>query len=225
MKCDIGYVYEIRNLVTGKFYIGSTVNWPKRYSEHITSLRKNKHHCTYLQRSFNLYGEGNFKFTVIYALGNNILRQKEQELLLQYKQKSYNCSLNAFGGSKAKLFNALDPNGVIYKNITLQEIITIGGLKHTARANLSYLANNPDKRKYVNEWQVRHLNSEIPFLEPYNNRPGKNTYIVEDTYTQTCYKVYNIVTWCKQQNTYPHHAYAAVRNNFLLQGRYKIAHY
>ena len=59
-------IYEIVNLVTGKRYIGSAVNIDKRWSTHKSDLRSNKHHCKYLQHSFNKYGENSFKFNILY---------------------------------------------------------------------------------------------------------------------------------------------------------------
>ena len=36
-------VYKIRNKITNKYYIGSSVNYKGRWSTHICLLRKNKH--------------------------------------------------------------------------------------------------------------------------------------------------------------------------------------
>ena len=59
-------IYQIKNLVNGKFYIGSTIRptYKRRY-EHFSELRKGEHCNSHLQKSFNLYKEVNFKFSVI----------------------------------------------------------------------------------------------------------------------------------------------------------------
>lgn len=59
-------IYEIVNLVTGKRYIGSAVDIKKRWNMHKFQLRNNKHHCKYLQRSWNKYGKSCFSFDVLY---------------------------------------------------------------------------------------------------------------------------------------------------------------
>lgn len=59
-------VYQIRNLVNGKLYVGSTVRhtYVRKY-EHFGSLRKNKHRNAHLQNAFNKYGEEFFLFEII----------------------------------------------------------------------------------------------------------------------------------------------------------------
>lgn len=53
--CNYGKsgVYMIKNIINGKFYIGSSCNIGKRWSEHLVSLESNNHHSIYMQRSFN----------------------------------------------------------------------------------------------------------------------------------------------------------------------------
>jgi len=61
-------VYEIRNLVNWKLYIGSTTRKPKdRKREHWAALRGGRHHNRHLQAAWNLYGEEAFRFTPIYT--------------------------------------------------------------------------------------------------------------------------------------------------------------
>ena len=58
-------IYMIENTITGKAYIGQTVNYNKRKSEHINALKRNRHSNRYLQRSWNKHGETAFRFTRI----------------------------------------------------------------------------------------------------------------------------------------------------------------
>lgn len=63
------YIYQIKNLINNKIYIGSTIRpLYKRKYEHFSELRNNEHCNTYLQRSFNKYGEENFSFTILETL-------------------------------------------------------------------------------------------------------------------------------------------------------------
>lgn len=58
-------IYKIENRLNGKTYVGKTVNWKKRRSDHLRSLRKNNHHNTHLQAAWNKYGESNFSFKIL----------------------------------------------------------------------------------------------------------------------------------------------------------------
>lgn len=59
-------VYTITNIVTGKLYVGSTTkSFIKRWNDHKSLLRNNIHHNVHLQRSWNKYGEFNFKFEIL----------------------------------------------------------------------------------------------------------------------------------------------------------------
>ena len=60
-------------------YIGSSCDLNKRYYTHVGLLRKDRHSNKHLQRSWNKYGEYNFKFSVIeYVDNNNDLIIREQ---------------------------------------------------------------------------------------------------------------------------------------------------
>lgn len=52
-------IYQIKNLETENIYIGSSINISRRISAHKYLLKKGTHHCTFLQRAWNKYGEEN----------------------------------------------------------------------------------------------------------------------------------------------------------------------
>jgi len=72
-------IYKIINKINNKFYIGSAVNLTARKQTHFYRLRNNIHENSYLQNSFNKYGEENFYFEVIEIIEDkNKLLIKEQ---------------------------------------------------------------------------------------------------------------------------------------------------
>jgi group I intron endonuclease len=77
-------IYIIRNLVNDKIYVGSSVNIKKRFNQHKNSLRKNKHHNKYLQKSWNKYKEESFEFIVIerHSYPEKILGRENKCILL-----------------------------------------------------------------------------------------------------------------------------------------------
>ncbi len=58
-------IYEIRNLVNDKIYIGSSYHIYNRWSQHRQFLKKNIHNNKHLQRAWNKYSEEYFKFSII----------------------------------------------------------------------------------------------------------------------------------------------------------------
>jgi len=58
-------IYQIRNVATGKLYIGSAINYRRRKVEHFRDLRRGTHNSKKLQAAWNKYGEGAFVFEVL----------------------------------------------------------------------------------------------------------------------------------------------------------------
>lgn len=87
-------IYEIRNLVNGKRYIGSAVNFGNRWRQHAQSLTRGDHHSRVLQRAWHRYGPSAFQFNKLLAC--------EKENLIMYEQAyfdamspEYNCAPKA----------------------------------------------------------------------------------------------------------------------------------
>jgi group I intron endonuclease len=49
-------IYQIKNLVSGKLYVGSAVNIARRWNGHVSDLNAQKHRNQILQRSWDKYG-------------------------------------------------------------------------------------------------------------------------------------------------------------------------
>jgi len=66
-KSNLTYsgIYKITNIINNKIYIGSAINFYKRFYLHLNMLNNNKHHSKYLQKSWNKYGKENFKFEIL----------------------------------------------------------------------------------------------------------------------------------------------------------------
>lgn len=79
-------IYKIENTVNGKVYVGSTTKPLKRRKyQHFILLKSNKHYNTHLQRSWNKYGEENFKFEEVVKVQENYLIKAEQYWIDYYK--------------------------------------------------------------------------------------------------------------------------------------------
>lgn len=58
-------IYQIRNLYTGKFYVGKSNDVFGRLRNHLFVLRSGKHHSKKLQHDFDDYGEVGFVCEII----------------------------------------------------------------------------------------------------------------------------------------------------------------
>lgn len=75
-------IYQITNKVNNKIYIGSSVNIEKRWREHKSDLKNNRHHSKHLQRSWELHGSSAFEFTILEIVENSkLLLEREQHYL------------------------------------------------------------------------------------------------------------------------------------------------
>lgn len=86
-------IYQIRNSVNNKVYIGSSKDLYKRYSEHHSSLRQNKHKNTKLQNAYNKYGENVWYFEILeYITNEDMLLSREQHYIDAFNsvQSGYN---------------------------------------------------------------------------------------------------------------------------------------
>jgi group I intron endonuclease len=58
-------VYVIKQLSTGRLYVGSSVNVSRREYQHFLTLRNGTHFNKFLQRAFDKYGESDFEFILL----------------------------------------------------------------------------------------------------------------------------------------------------------------
>lgn len=100
-------IYKIRNKINGKFYLGSSEKIKRRWNEHKSLLRRNKHCNGILQKAWNKYGEENFELSVIEECMVNVLLEREQfylDTMKPYRKIGYNISKISKGGDT---FNTL----------------------------------------------------------------------------------------------------------------------
>lgn len=97
-----GFIYKIVNKENGKFYIGSTIDQKKRKRRHFNELRNGKHHCLFLQRAYNKYGDDCFEFIPkeVEVVNEKGLRKLEERYIgyCWNSGKLYNTSKKGSGG-------------------------------------------------------------------------------------------------------------------------------
>lgn len=152
-KCGI---YQIRNLVNNKLYVGSTVNLNKRKKQHFNILKKNKHVNKYLQNAYNKYGENNFVFEVIEILNNkDFLIKHEQFWIDKLKtiKKMYNICFIA-GNTLGVVRSEMTKNKISisnknrFKNI---ENTPMFGKHHTEESKQKISQSNKGKHNHFSK--------------------------------------------------------------------------
>lgn len=77
-KADpISGIYAIRNTVSGRLYVGSADCIGRRFTAHVSQLRRGIHHSKYLQRSWAKHGEGAFEFLILEITSENLIAREQ----------------------------------------------------------------------------------------------------------------------------------------------------
>lgn len=88
-------IYAIVNDVTSTRYVGSSVDIDNRWRGHITDLRRNKHHCVYLQRAWDKYGQDAFSFIVLQEVTERAELLTTEQTYLDNEKNKYNINVLA----------------------------------------------------------------------------------------------------------------------------------
>lgn len=85
-------IYCIYNIVSGKQYIGSAVNFNQRMYNHKSRLNKGKHHNMHMQSAWMKYGNDSFIFLIIEycSIENLIIREQFWLDQFDFNKQLYN---------------------------------------------------------------------------------------------------------------------------------------
>jgi group I intron endonuclease len=86
--------YRIRNIVSGRFYIGSSENVYRRFEAHRRQLRAGTHKNISLQGSWSKHGEDAFKFEVLETVSPETVRNAERALLQRFFSHPLCCNMH-----------------------------------------------------------------------------------------------------------------------------------
>jgi group I intron endonuclease len=93
-------VYAIKNLITGQHYVGCAVDINRRWCEHKSDLKNNKHDNDYLQRSWNKYTKNNFEFFVVQECEENCIFEYERYYIKMYQSRADKMGFNLNDGGR-----------------------------------------------------------------------------------------------------------------------------
>ena len=99
LNLEVCGIYEIRNNINNKFYIGSSINIKNRWRAHRSLLNRGIHPNIHLQFAWTRYGAENFSLNVLFECKSKQLLEKEQQILNDTKctnrKIGYNVALEA----------------------------------------------------------------------------------------------------------------------------------
>lgn len=78
MKVHGSCIYQIKNKINGKCYIGQTVDFQQRKLGHLSALRRGVSNNRHLQAAFNKYGEESFEFSILEFCDTSRLDDREE---------------------------------------------------------------------------------------------------------------------------------------------------
>ena len=121
-------IYEIKNTINNKRYIGQSVDIKKRIKQHKTTLKNNTHGNKHLQYAYNKYGERSFVFNIICQCHLNELDEKEIFYIKKYNSfydgynltqgGDYNPNYNQYGiNNKSSKYTLWDTSKCTYQTI------------------------------------------------------------------------------------------------------------
>lgn len=98
-------VYRIRNVIDGKCYYGSSINYLVRWRVHKTDLRMKKHGNERLQNAWSKYGEESFVFEIVEEVFDKSLLTVREQHYFDNEKCEYNISKMAAGGNLGEEVN------------------------------------------------------------------------------------------------------------------------
>lgn len=123
MSITISGIYAIRCIPTGKIYVGSSVNMHQRWYHHKWRLQKGIHHCPYLQRAWDKYGESCFEFTIIELVLpiDACLFDAEQKWIKKLGASNYRKGFNKIKNPARPIHDSV-PKGSSHANSKLKDV-------------------------------------------------------------------------------------------------------
>lgn len=162
-------IYKIVNIVTKDVYIGKSIDIEHRFKDHMSELRNNqKQYNEFFQRSFNKYGESNFKLEILEECEEHELNDKEIYWIAEYRKnypfRLYNVSDGGDGGRM--------PDDIIAKNKIKISNRNKGNpkLSHPGKSNPMYGKHHTEEskrlisehRKGKSSWlKGKHISEEV----------------------------------------------------------------
>jgi group I intron endonuclease len=155
-------VYKLTNEMTGKFYIGSSIDIDRRFLDHKRDLNNKTHVNIILQRSWNKHGEKAFSIIILEECSPEKCFEREQyylDTLQPYKSVGYNIGKRAGGGDNFTHHPNKEEMREKNRLMSLGENNPMFGQNHTEEAIRKL--KNKAKGRFSLEWFIERNGEEI----------------------------------------------------------------
>lgn len=193
-------IYQIRNLSTGKTYVGQAVNLKRRFSRHKSELRTNTHSNRYLQNAWNKYGESDFVFEIlIYDSSENLTELENSILEIIAPETHYNIAKKA----EIPNFNNI---GKTLSEETRQKLREANLGKKASQETKDKISAAHKGRKQSKEWIEKRTAATIGRVNPktseFNRRTKSKTVAKIDPITKQIVEIYYSALEADRQNNF-----------------------
>lgn len=96
---NVSGIYILYNVITERFYIGSSISIYRRIQAHKSDLSRHKHPSVYMQIDYDTYGWDSFECKILEKADNDSLKEREEYYLEKYVdiEKGYNNTIHYRG--------------------------------------------------------------------------------------------------------------------------------
>lgn len=172
-------IYTITNLVNGKYYIGSAVNFKQRFKIHISDF-KYEQNSKHLQNAYNKYGAENFEMQVLDIIDNltDLLYIEEMYIINLFSyERCTGYNISKFAGSCLGCKRS-DETKSLLREINL-------GKKHTRESRRKVSENNKGKKhkpETIEKMKILSRGQNSPLTKLNNNDVYQIKVLLKDNY-------------------------------------------
>ncbi len=163
-------VYCIYNKISGKVYVGSSIEVITRIGNHFWWLLNNKHKNIHLQSAYNKYGKENFEYIILEETNVDNLLTREQYYidLLNCCNREYGYNICEIAGKitftpevRAKISRAMTGKKLSLERIEKMRLINLGRKQSQEEKDKRALSNTGKKRSPETRAKLCKIQTEL----------------------------------------------------------------
>jgi group I intron endonuclease len=157
-------IYQILNVITGKSYVGSSIDICHRRMDHFCRLKSGTHVNAYLQKAWNKYGAINFSFFVLEQCALFELEKREYFWIKKLKSDNRSFGYNLLSKCDRNVY--LSQETILKKSLSAKKLWGNEEFKKKTIKSLkkNWVKRDPERLRIIKESGIRRRNM-IPVAE------------------------------------------------------------